>query len=266
MGKDLNGKELGKGLSQRANGRYVGRFVDRFGKRRSVYGKTLKDARNALARAIADDKNKSNVAAPGITLDEWYQKWLRVYKEPVVRPNTIRHYRYVYEHNISPYIGKKKLVDVTKLMITDVLNRLKDKGYQWESLNKVKLILGDIYSRAIEDEFAVRNPVKGVRNPINKPAEHEVKALSLEDQQEFFLCSAGTFYDNLFRVAVSTGLRPGELYALTEKDIDFKKKEVHVTKTLVYQEFDGDERKEFHLEPPKTPSSKRDVPSYSVKP
>lgn len=46
--------------------------------------------------------------------------------------------------------------------------------------------------------------------------------LSKENQALFFDCSSGTFYDNLFVVAVNTGLRPGELYALNWEDIDFR--------------------------------------------
>ena len=48
--------------------------------------------------------------------------------------------------------------------------------------------------------------------------------------------------------------------ALTESDIDFKKKVIHVTKTLLYQQLEGDDGKAFHIEPPKTPTSRRDVP------
>ena len=51
MGKDLKGKELGKGLSQRKDGKYSGRFVDRFGKRTQVYGSTLKEVKNKIAAA-----------------------------------------------------------------------------------------------------------------------------------------------------------------------------------------------------------------------
>ena len=101
-----------------------------------------------------------------------------------------------------------------------------------------------MFDRAIEDEFAVRNPAKGARNPRNKP-QKQVKALSREDQLDFFQCSNGTFYDNLFRTAVSTGLRPGELFALTENDIDFENMEIHVTKTLLYQKLEGDTCKNF---------------------
>ena len=79
MGKDKKGKELGKGITQRADGRYVGRYVNRFGKRESVYGATAREAKNNLAKAIADDIKKKNVVEPNITLTEWYNKWMEVY-------------------------------------------------------------------------------------------------------------------------------------------------------------------------------------------
>ena len=52
MGKDLKGKELGKGISQRKDGRYQARFTDRFGKRRCVYGITLKEVKNDTIEVI----------------------------------------------------------------------------------------------------------------------------------------------------------------------------------------------------------------------
>ena len=42
MGKSLNGKELGNGISQRKDGLYQARFINRFGKRQTIYAKTLK--------------------------------------------------------------------------------------------------------------------------------------------------------------------------------------------------------------------------------
>ena len=46
MGKSLNGKELGKGISQRKAGLYQARFVNRFGKRETIYAKTLNEIRH----------------------------------------------------------------------------------------------------------------------------------------------------------------------------------------------------------------------------
>lgn len=259
MGKDLKGKELGRGIKQRPDKKYEARFVNRFGDRQSVYAMSLREVKSKLAKAKAADVEKKNVIDPNIKLDAWYLKWLDVYKRPAVRANTIRHYKYVFEHNVQPYIGNPKLTEITRLMVTDVLNKLKEKGYQWESLNKVKILLTDMFERAVDDEFMLKNPAKHIKIPVAKP-EHEVKALSKEDQQAFFQCSSGTFYDNLFRVAVSTGLRPGELFALTEDNIDFDKKEIHVEKTFLYQKLEGDTGKTFHENDPKTISSKRVVP------
>ena len=259
MGKDLKGKELGRGIKQRPDKSYEARFVNRFGDRQSVYAMSLREIKSKLAKAKAADIEKKNVIDPNIKLDAWYRKWLDVYKRPAVRANTIRHYKYVYEHNIQPYIGNPKLTEITRLMVTDVLNKLKEKGYQWESLNKVKILLTDMFERAVDDEFMLKNPAKRVKIPVAKP-EREVKALSKDDQQVFFQCSSGTFYDNLFRVAVSTGLRPGELFALTEDSLDFSKKEIRVEKTLLYQKLEGDTGKPFHENNPKTFSSRRTVP------
>lgn len=262
MGKDLKGKELGKGISQRKDKRYQARFVNRFGERSVIYGSTLKEVKNKLALAVADNEKLRNVVEPSTTLDQWYEKWMRVYKVPVIRANSKRHYETVYTKHIKPYLGNKKLTEITKLMVTDTINQVYDKGYQWETLNKIRVLLIDILDRAMEDDFLVKNPARGVRLPINRP-QSEAKALTREEQTAFFECSAGTFYNNLFLVAINTGLRPGELFALTEDDIDFEKNEIKVTKTLLYQKLDGDEQKEFHIEPPKTNSSYRTVPINS---
>ena len=61
-------------------------------------------------------------------------------------------------------------------------------------------------------------------------------------------------------VAVTTGLRQGEICALTWDDINLDKKEISVTKTLLYQKLEGDSKKTFHINPPKTKTSKRKVP------
>ena len=61
MGKNLNGKELGKGLSQRKDGTFMGRYVDRFGSRQCVYSKNLADVRQKLAIAEAKVVEKRDI-------------------------------------------------------------------------------------------------------------------------------------------------------------------------------------------------------------
>ena len=73
MGKNLKGKECGKGICQRKDGQYYARFVDRSGKRRDGYFATLPDARNWLEDARYQDKHGKPITSPDMTVDEWFE-------------------------------------------------------------------------------------------------------------------------------------------------------------------------------------------------
>ena len=261
MGKDLNGKELGNGICQRKNGKYCARYVDRFGKRKTIYDDKISEIRKKLALAIAENENHISVKE-NITLDKWFGYWIDVYKKKSVRPNTLREYTHIYNKSISPYIGNYNINSITKSVIQNLIAKADDRGYGYERQNKIKIILSDMFSKAMDDEFLAKNPAKSVR--IYGKKKISAKALSKDEQEIFFECCAGTFYDNLFNVAVNTGLRPGELFALTEKDINLEEGYIDVNKTLVYQKYLDDDCKVFHVEPPKTCQSYRKVPMNSL--
>ena len=261
MGKDLNGKELGNGICQRKNGKYCARYVDRFGKRKTIYDDKISEIRKKLALAIAENENHISVKE-NITLDKWFGYWIDVYKKKSVRPNTLREYTHIYNKSISPYIGNYNINSITKSVIQNLILKADDRGYGYERQNKIKIILSDMFSKAMDDEFLAKNPAKSVR--IYGKKKISAKALSKDEQEIFFECCAGTFYDNLFNIAVNTGLRPGELFALTEKDINLEEGYIDVNKTLVYQKYLDDDCKVFHVEPPKTCQSYRKVPMNSL--
>lgn len=261
MGKDLKGKELGIGISQRKDGIYQARFNDRWGKRKTIYNKSIKELRKELAIAVSENETFSSIREE-VTLDLWFTRWMEVYKEKSIRPNTKREYVHIYQKNISPYIGKRTINSLIKSDIQLLIDKAYDEGYQYERQNKMKVILKDMLQRAVEDQLLISNPVCGIK--LRSEKETKPKALSIQDQNTFFDYCRNTFYDNLFNVAVNTGLRPGELFALTLEDIDFENGFINVTKTLVYQKYLDDECKTFHIEPPKTKQSNRKVPINTV--
>lgn len=258
MGKDLKGKELGKGIRQRKDGRYSGRYVDRFGKRRELYDSSLSELKRKLNTVVYDDKMGHSVVENSLTVSNWFKSWMEIHKYNVIRNNTKMYYTSVYTKHIEPILGKKKLKDVTQLQIKSLLKDLDKAGYQYETQNKVRIMLLDMFDKAMIDNFVLRNPCKGIR--LVRDEKKDIRVFTREEQNEFFECCKGTFYDNLFVVAVATGLRQGELCALTWDDIDFEKREISVTKTLLYQKLEGDTKKEFHINPPKTRTSERKVP------
>ena len=226
-------------------------------KRQSISGKDLKDVKRRYNEALYENEKQINIKQ-SIILDEWYSEWMNVYKFDVIRENTKRYYNQIYKKHISPTLGKLNLTDIDQLTIKKLIKKLKQDGYGYETQNKVKVVLIDIFNKALTNEYIRKNPAKGIS--VKRDEKKEVKVLSEEEQILFLDCAKGTFYNNLFVVAVSTGMRIGELAALRWSDIDWETNVIKVTRTLVYQKYEGDEQKSFHFENPKTATSKRNIP------
>lgn len=260
MGKSLNGRELGTGISQRKDGRYQGRYTDRFGKRKTLYHDKLAELKRLLSKAKYEDEMKLNIVDNTITLDEWFKKWINVHKYGVIRASTKSTYTQVYKKHIAPTLGKVRLQDITQLRVKDLLKKLDENGFGYETKNKVRILILDMFNKAMIDEFINKNPAKSIK--LTRDEKKDVRVLTPKEQTEFFDACKGTFYDNLFIVAVTTGLRVGEISALRWEDIDFERNTIKVTRTLLYQKIEelGDTKKTFHINPPKTKTSKRDVP------
>ena len=258
MGKDLNGKELGKGICQRKDGRYCGRYVDRFGIRRSVYSDTLASLKVEYAKAIYEDHEKLNIIDNTITLDQWYEKWLNVYKYGVIKRNTKEGYIRVYRKHIQPILGNMRINDISKTQIQQMVNDLHKQGYAYETPHRIQVMLYDMFDKALNDQFIRRNPAKGVN--VIRDEEKDPRVMSREEQSVFFDCCKGTFYDNLFVLCVNTGIRPGESCAIERDSVDLKHRELRIDKTLIYQKWEGDSKKTIHIDTPKTKASVRTVP------
>ena len=261
MGKDLKGKELGVGITQRKDGRYQARYTDRWGNRKTIYNKNLRDLRKQLADAVSNNEHFTSIKS-NITLDRWFDRWMEIYKDKSIRPNTKREYTHIYKKNISPFLGYRNINSLVKSDIQLLIDRAHDNGYMYERQSKIKVILRDMLQRAVEDNLIVNNPVSGIKLRADKQIKAE--ALTVDEQSTFFEYCKNTFYDNLFNVAVNTGLRPGELFALQLSDVDLDNGYIDVNKTLVYQKYLDDTCKTFHVEPPKTKQSYRKVPINSV--
>lgn len=120
MGKNLKGKECGKGISQRKDGFFQARFVDQQGRRCTKYFKTLPEARNWLEDARYHDKHGESFEGFDQTVDEWFEYWTANIIADLA-PNTIRNYKERYIHNIQPIIRHMKLTDVKPMHCKKVL-------------------------------------------------------------------------------------------------------------------------------------------------
>lgn len=116
MGKNLKGKECGKGIRQRKDGLYSARFVDKYGNRHEKYFATVPEARNRIEDSKYADKHEGVFVPTETTVDEWFEFWI----ENIVgdlAPNTLRNYRerYFKAHIRYPcYRGGDATESITK--------------------------------------------------------------------------------------------------------------------------------------------------------
>ena len=255
MGKSLNGKELGKGISQRKDGLYQGRFVNRFGKKQTVYAKTLNEVRQKLRNEQYEDEKSLNVVTKDVTLDEWYQIWMDTCKKNC-RESTKTTYAGHYRR-VQKALGWRKLTALNLIIIQQAINELDTDNERKNS----KKILVDMLDKAIDSDLLIKNAAKQVNTVISKEEKKERRVLTVSEAELFLSKAADTFYYNLYVLALETGMRIGELMGLQWVDIDFNKKVLRVRRSLCYFRKDGKYVFEWH--DTKTHNSKRTIPLTS---
>lgn len=258
MGKDLNNKEIGKGLSQRPDGRYIARYVDRYGKRHTFYGKDLKTLRRKLEKARYENENGMFVAGCNITVTEWFEEYLKLYKEGKVKETTLYRIRQTYSPCKNDVLGSMKLQEVRAIHMQQLINSMHDKGNTFGTISLLKSLLNDMFEKAIGNGFIPINPTRAIVMP--KKEKYEPRFLT-EEEQEMFLEVAKEYYHyDIFCVNLSMGARIGELLGLKWTDIDFDKKTIHIQRTLHYAKVTDDEPCHFFFTTPKTEDSNRIIP------
>ena len=257
MGKNLKGKEIGKGICQRKDGLYSARFLDSTGKRQEKYFKTLPEARNWLEDAKYAERHGEVALSSEVTVDEWFEYWI----ENIVGDlalNTRRNYRERYIHNIQPSIGRMLLTDVKPMHCKMVLNRMENK-YAGGTIRQAYIAMGAMFRAALMNDMIAKHPMNGVRYTKPVRAVDDIHFLTIDEQRRFLETAKRSHNYRQYALILETGLRTGELIGLTWDAIDFKKRTLTVNKTLEYRHRD----KVWRAGPPKTKQSYRTIPLTS---
>ena len=258
MGKDLKGKELGKGITQRADGNYMGRFVDRYKKRHTFYNRDLKALRRTMEKAKYESEHGIYGDGYDITVGQWFEEFLKLYKVGRVKETTLYRRRQTFSSCKKDAISSLKLQEVHAIQIQQFLNRLYDEGFSYGTLNLLKSLLSEMFKKAIGNGYMLRNPCDSVVLP--KKVKNEPRYLT-EREQEMFLDVAKDYYHyDIFCADLTFGGRIGEVLGLKWSDIDFENKTIHIQRTLHYAKLKDDDVCHFFFTTPKTETSDRIIP------
>ena len=232
MGKNLKGKQLGKGLGQRKDGLYYARCRNYRGEREERCFKTLPEAKNWRQEQLYLRLHPEGrtVASPNMTVDAWFNQWV---KDVVGNraPNTVRNYRERYEHNIQPFIGSMLLRDVKQIDCQRILNAMED-DYAGSTIRQTYMTMGTFFKSAKDNGFIDRHPMDGVRYTKPVRAVDDIHFLTVDEQKRFLEAAKGSHNYAQYALILETGLRTGEMIGLTWDAIDWEKRTLTVKQDL----------------------------------
>ena len=254
MGKNLKGRECGKGICQRKDGKYAARFTDKNGKRHEKHFLTLPEAKNWLADVQYEEKHDLYNPSSEMTVDAWFEFWINNLIADLA-PNTKRNYRERYQRNIQPVIGTMRLCDVKPMHCKIVLNRM-EATYAGSTIRQAYIAMGTMFRAAVMNDMITKHPMDGVRYTKPVRAVNDIKFLTVEEQEAFLETAKRSHNYRQYVLLLETGLRTSELIGLTWDAIDWKKRTLTVNKTLEYRHKDSF----WRAGPPKTATSYRTIP------
>jgi integrase len=223
------------------------------GKRRhhSATRSTKKEAESFLVQQLTDIAAGTFVQPTKDTVATFLAHWLET-SRPSLAESTAYAYACVIRNRINPHLGATLLSHLDQMRIQHCYAQLTAAGYSAESVKSAHTILHSALRQAVAWRLLPRNPADGVRLPASR--RKAPVTWTAEEAASFLAATQGHQHATLWRLALDSGMRIGELLALAWQDIDLERATVAIRRTLTHSP-PGFRIGEF----PKTASSRRSV-------
>ncbi len=231
-------KKRGNGegsIYRRKDGRWVGQYTvytAKGPKYRYIYGKTRAAVAEKLTKAMSDRNGGFFFDAGSLTVGEYLDRWLSDSVRGTVRVSTFERHEAIIRTHIKPALGRVKLKNLTPTHVRGLHREKLDADLAPATVRKIHSTLHKALSQAVSDGLIPRNAAD-VKAP--RPAPEEMRPLS-EDEAHAFLETAkvsGDRSEPLYVLAITTGLRRGELLGLRWDDVDLECGTLRVGRALV---------------------------------
>ncbi len=254
MGKRGNGE--GSIYFRTSDEKWVGSITLENRKRRVFYGKTRKEVQEKLKVALREQQQGTLVTAPRQTLAQFLTDWLENSQRQSVRPRTYERYEELVRLHIAPALGRYELQKLSAQHLQAFYAKKAEEGLSATTINHFHNVLHKALDTAVKWNLVARNVCDLVSPPRRK--RYEVHPLTLEQVHKLLAVVEGHEMEALFRLALATGLRRGELMGLKWQDINLDAGVLQVRRILsrVPSKMPG---KGYVEAEPKTQKSRRSV-------
>jgi integrase len=245
------------GWSERSDGRGYDVYIryqtleGRRDKRTTV--KTEVEAKRRLNkwRHEIDEGILPSVEADTITVGQYLDLWLKTIKGTVSR-HTYKDYEGKVRLHLKPALGRIRLKNLTRMDVQRLINQKAREGLSPRSIEYIHTTLSKALNAAVDADLARKNVAARMQLPQKRHSEKKV--LTAEEVRRFFETAVGDRFYALYVVALTTGLRRGELLGLKWGDLDLRRGVVRVQRSL-----------DTHYGPAEERAPKREASRRSVK-
>lgn len=216
-------------ITQRPDGRWEARITLDGKKRKSFYGKTRQEVARKLTEALRDRDKGLPVVGDKQTVANYLAHWLKMIPA-TVEATTVQKYECALRLHVTPHIGDISLSKLSGQHVQSVYAAALARGLSTTSVRLIHTILHGAFKDAVRLGLMQRNVTDMVDSP--RKQHHEMHVLSSEQSRAFLEAVKGNRYEALFVLALSTGMRQGELLALRWQDVDIDDAYLQVRVTL----------------------------------
>jgi len=237
-------------LYQRTDGLWCAQ-VSLNGRRLTKYSRNPTECRLWIKQTLGRIEGGLTYEGTQLTLERFMEIWLEG-KELSRRPSTVNGYRRYAGLYILPIMGKERLQDIQPAQIKQLYALMRERGKGARTIQLVHVTLHAALKQAVREGYLGRNPVDAVDRPTAETTEFQV--WSEEQARQFLINATGSLYETLFYLALTTGMRKGELLGLKWSDLDEAECTLFVQRQLQRIPHQG-----YVLVAPKTKAGRRKI-------
>lgn len=216
-------------ITKRSDGRWEARISLDGGKRKSFYGKTRQEVARKLAQVIRDRDNGLPIVAERQTVAEYAKSWLES-MEPTIGPSSLQRYDECLRLHIVPRIGTIALARLMPQHIQAAYAAALKRGLSSTYVHMIHGVVHHMLGDAMRLGLVQRNVSELVEVP--RIRHYEMQVYTPQQARAFLDAARDHRLEALFVLALTTGMRQGELFALQWHNVDTEQGIVQVRATL----------------------------------
>jgi integrase len=252
-------------IKRRLDGRWEARITLDGKQRKSFYGKTRQEVARRLAEAQRDRDKGLPIVGERQTVAQYLTTWLKT-AAPTVKDSTWIRYESLIRIHVLPTLGATTLSKVTPQQVQALYVGRLSAGASPTTIIHVHALLHLAFDEALRLSLLQRNVIDLVNPPRRK--RHDMHVLAPEQARALLEATATDRMEALYVLALTTGMRQGELFALKWPDVDLENKCVHVRATVqrlrLLQPLSGQPSSQFAFSEPKSARSRRKIALTTV--